>query len=89
MNSHEHERPQMNVQEIIEQIKGLSEQERAELLNQFRSPITVIFCANSAVNGISIPINNTDNWQKILEKIPPETLGDFLHSIGDFAKNRL
>ncbi|MEA5511807.1 hypothetical protein VB715_18710 [Crocosphaera sp. UHCC 0190] len=81
--------PQMSVQQLIDQIKGLSSEERAELLNQLGPAITIIFCGSSVVNGVSVQINDTDNWEKVIEKIPPEALGEFLKSLGDFAKNRL
>ncbi len=89
MNSDGELVPQMSVQELVEQIKGLSSEERAELLNQLGPAITIIFCGSSVVNGVSVQINDTDNWEKVLEKIPPEALGDFLKAIGEFAKNRI
>jgi hypothetical protein len=89
MNSDEELVPQMSVQELLEQIKGLSSEEKAELLNHLGSALTIIFCGSSVVNGVSGQSKNPDNWEKILEKMPPEVLGDFLKAIGGFAKNRI
>ncbi len=46
MNSDGELVPQMNVQELVEQIKGLSSEERAELLNHLGPAITIIFCGS-------------------------------------------
>ncbi len=77
---------QMTPQEILDQINGLPEQERTQFLKQLNPGVTIIFCGSN-VNGISLQLAPNTDWDKIIDKIPPEALGEFLKAIGDYARH--
>jgi len=72
---------------IEEQIKALSPEDRAALLSRLAP--TVVFCGSSVVSfGSAVQINgSTQDLNSLLDKIPPEALGEFLKAIGTYIVN--
>jgi hypothetical protein len=71
---------------IEEQIKALSPEDRAALLSRLAP--TVVFCGSSVVSfGSAVQINNSQDLNTFIDKIPPEALGEFLKAIGAYIVN--
>jgi len=71
---------------IEEQIKALSPEDRAALLSRLAP--TVVFCGSSVVSsGSAVQINNSQDLNAFIDKIPPEALGEFLKAIGTYIVN--
>ena len=71
---------------IEEQIKALSPEDRAALLSRLAP--TVVFCGSSVVSfGSAVQINNSQDLNTFIDKIPPEALGEFLKAIGTYIVN--
>lgn len=68
---------------IEEQIKALSPEDRAALLSRLAP--TVVFCGSSVVSfGSAVQINNSQDLNAFIDKIPLEALGEFLKAIGAY-----
>jgi hypothetical protein len=74
---------------IEEQIKALSPEDRAALLSRLALSATIVFSASSVVSsGSAVQINNgSQDLNNLLDKIPPEALGEFLKAIGTYIVN--
>ena len=71
---------------IEDQIKALSPEDRAALLSRLAP--TVVFCGSSVVSsGSAVQINNSQDLNAFIDKIPPEALGEFLKAIGTYIVN--
>lgn len=71
---------------IEEQIKALSPEDRAALLSRLAP--TVVFCGSSVVSfGSAVQINNSQDLNAFIDKVPPEALGEFLKAIGVYILN--
>lgn len=71
---------------IEDQIKALSPEDRAALLSRLAP--TVVFCGSSVVSfGSAVQINNSQDLNACIDKIPPEALGEFLKAIGTYIVN--
>jgi len=71
---------------IEEQIKALSPEDRAALLSRLAP--NVVFCGSSVVSfGSAVQINNSQDLNAFIDKIPPEALGEFLKAIGTYIVN--
>ena len=75
-----------DINSIEEQIKALSSEDRAALLS--RQAPTVVFCGSSVVSfGSAVQINNAQDLNAFIDKVPPEALGEFLKAIGAYILN--
>jgi hypothetical protein len=75
-----------DINSIEEQIKALSPEDRAALLSRLAP--TVVFCGSSVVSfGSAVQINNSQDLNSFIDKIPPEALGEFLKAIGTYIVN--
>ncbi|AUS35912.1 hypothetical protein amyaer_p04765 (plasmid) [Microcystis aeruginosa NIES-2481] len=73
---------------IEEQIKALSPDDRAALLSRLALSTTIVFCGSSVVSfGSAVQINNSQDLNAFIDKIPPEALGEFLKAIGNYIVN--
>ena len=71
---------------IEDQIKALSPEDRAAWLSRLAP--TVVFCGSSVVSfGSAVQINNSQDLNAFIDKIPPEALGEFLKAIGTYIVN--
>lgn len=69
-----------DINSIEEQIKALSSEDRAALLSRLAP--TVVFCGSSVVSfGSAVQINNAQDLNAFIDKVPPEALGEFLKAI--------
>lgn len=72
-----------DINSIEEQIKALSSEDRAALLSRLAP--TVVFCGSSVVSfGSAVQINNAQDLNAFIDKVPPEALGEFLKAIGAY-----
>ena len=75
-----------DINSIEEQIKALSSEDRAALLSRLAP--TVVFCGSSVVSfGSAVQINNAQDLNAFIDKVPPEALGEFLKAIGNYIVN--
>jgi len=74
------------VRAILDQINGLSEDQKQKILNEAKPNVLMVFSGSSVINhGVSIQINgNSEDINKALEKIPLEPLGELLKAIGSY-----
>lgn len=77
-----------DVEQLYEQLNGLSEAEKSKIRSLLGININIFFCGSAAVNNsVSLQVNDRDSLKEALANVPPEVWAEILKIIAQWVSH--